>query len=170
MNQTQPKTLPRTRQQHPNYTNAHMDVWHESLQLCQSEGADACAEATVWLIQKLVVSSPATSNYRELPRTKEPWKAYFTEMFQTCPRLQKPGATEFSPEYNRCREAATNKLVAAGSGNTVLKIDRPIALSWVAFFDLPACVLVSLPGKCAGGVACDKLLGWSSDKCYSKAR
>lgn len=54
---------------------------------------------------------------------------------------------------------------SAGSGNSILKLTTPISVSWTTFFDLVACLLVQVEGKC-NGVDCGKLLGWTADRCY----
>jgi len=120
------------------------------------------------MVDALNGGSAATSRsrYRELPGGKageRAWADYYRAIFKDCLKLQRAAA---SPEYTQCREEAARKLVAAGTGNGLLKLDKAVALSWVAFFDLPACLLVQMPGKC-GGVACDKLLGWTADRCFT---
>lgn len=185
---------------HPSYPDPHLDLWRESAAVCQSEGAAACAEATVFMLDALEAggSGAKKSRYRELPRSKAAWVDYYTAIFTACPKAAaaaaaaaggKPSsgsgsgaaaavvapaaATEAAPPspaavaLKRCESDAAAKLIAAGSGNTVLKLDeaKPIGVSWAVFFDLNACLLAQLPGKC-GGIACGELIGWSAKDCY----
>lgn len=153
---------------HADYPNPHMDIFSESAKLCESEGPDTCAAVIVAVLDALVGADPK-SRYRQLPRSKAAWAAYFKDDFKTCPALGSPSAP--SASFNACRENAVRKLLEAGSGNSILGIDtkKPITLEWTLFFDLPACLLHQSPGDC-NGAGCNKLLdaiGWTADKCQS---
>jgi hypothetical protein len=105
--------------------------------------------------------------YRELPRSKAAWAAFFKDDLQSCPALGSPAAP--NAKFNACRESAVRKLIEAGGGNAILQVDpkKPISLEWVVFFDLPACTLHQTGGDC-NGVGCSELLdgiGWTADKC-----
>jgi hypothetical protein len=115
----------------------------------------------------MLVRADPNSKYRELPRSKAAWAAYFKADLETCPALGTPDAP--NAKFNACREGAVRKLIESGSGNSILQVDpkKPITLSWVTFFDLPACALHLMPGQC-NGVGCSELLdgfGWTHDKC-----